>query len=138
MSDIKHVKLGDYSEKSEGLSVYSLTAKPSFSPIDINMEFLTKDGWSASGDRIRFHIPRDTDTPPDHPLAVLLGSVQPHLLIRRYDREEDCLAAIRVQLDGTIRILSNDSAFAHRYLRGLFLEMPPSFHGQDSMTTTEE
>lgn len=64
--------------------------------------------------------------------------MQPHLLIRRYDREEDCLAVLRIFLDGTIEILSNDSEFATRYLRGVFLECPPSFHDKGELETITE
>jgi hypothetical protein len=137
MSEAQHVKLTDYAENAKGTAVHSLTATPSFSPIDINVEFLAKDGWSVSGDRLRFHIPPAANLPPGHAMAAVLAT-KPHLLIRRYDREEDCLAAIRVQLDAVTNILSNDPAFATRYLRRVFLEMPPSFHGEDTLTVKEE
>jgi uncharacterized protein DUF4145 len=120
------------------LSIYCLTAKPSFAPIDINLKFLSEDGWSAAGDRLRFHFQRDSEDQAKHPLAELIGSVPPHLMLRRYDREEDCFAVVRIFLDGGIQILSNDTEFAKKYLRGVFLEAPPSFHADDELETTEE
>jgi hypothetical protein len=100
--------------------------------------FLAQDGWSASGDRLRFHVLREPQEALKHPLAELLGSVPPHILIRRFDREEDCIAVIRVFLDGTIQILSNDVEFAKKYLRGSFLESPPSFHTEEEIETSAE
>jgi len=90
MSERKHIDLSKYSENPSGLAVYSLTAKPSFTPIDINLAFLSEDGWSASSDRLRFHLQREGESQAKHPLAELIGSVSSHLLLRRYDREEDC------------------------------------------------
>jgi hypothetical protein len=115
MAQTDHIELSKYSSDQSGLSVYCLTAKPSFSPIDINLAFLAQEGWSASGDRLRFHVQQPQEV-LKHPLAELLGSVPPHILIRRLDREEDCIAVIRVFLDGTIQILSNDVEFAKKYL----------------------
>jgi hypothetical protein len=138
MAQTDHIELSKYSSDPSGLSVYCLTAKPSFSPIDINLAFLAQDGWSASGDRLRFHVLREPQEALKHPLAELLGSVPPHILIRRFDREEDCIAIIRVFLDGTIQILSNDVEFAKKYLRGSFLESPPSFHTEEEIETSAE
>jgi HEPN domain-containing protein len=138
VSEAKHIELTKYSEDPAGLSVYCLTAKPSFAPIDINLTFLSADGWSPSGDRLRFHFQRDSEALPKHPLAELIGSIPPHLILRRYDREEDCFAAIRVFLDGSIQILSNDTEFAKKYLRGVFLEAPPSFHDENELEITED
>ncbi len=138
MNRVQHVKLTYYAEKGKVTVVYSLTATPSFSPIDINVEFLAKDGWSASGDRLRFHIPHGKSPPPSNPMAAVIAATKPNLLIRRYDREEDCLAAIRIHLDGVIAILSNDPDFAKRYLRRVFLEMPPSFHSEDELEIKDE
>ncbi|MDQ3175121.1 MAG: hypothetical protein M3Q91_15680 [Acidobacteriota bacterium] len=73
-----------------------------------------------------------------HPLAELLSSVPPHLMLRRYTREEDSFAVIRVFLDGCIQTLSNDTEFAKKYLRGVFLEAPPSFHTEDEPEKYQE
>jgi HEPN domain-containing protein len=136
MAQPDHVELGKYSADPAELSVYCVTAKPLFAPIDVNLAFLAQDGWSASGDRLRFNV--DHVGLPEHPLVEVLASAPPHLFIRRFDREEDCLAVIRVFLDGTIQILSNDINFANRYLRGAFLEGPPSFHTQEEIEIGDE
>jgi HEPN domain-containing protein len=132
-----HIPLEDYSKEAKS-PVFRLVAKPTFAPVDLNLKFLAEDGWSASTDRIRFYIQQEQRAQPEHPLAKLIGSVPPHLLIRRYDREEDCLAVLRIFLDGTIEILSNDSEFATRHLQGMFLECPPSFHAADELSTAED
>jgi hypothetical protein len=138
MSERKHVDLSKYSEDPSELAIYSLTAKPSFTPIDINLKFLSEDGWSASGDRLRFHLQREGEPQGRHPLAELFGSVSPHILLRRYDREEECLVVIRVFLEGSIHILSNDVEFAQKYFQGIFLEAPPSFHTADELEIAGE
>ena len=125
MPEIKHIELRKYCENPSGLAIYCLTAKPSFAPIDINLTFLSQDGWSASSDRLRFQVLREEQPRAKHRLAELIGSVPPHLMLRRYDREEDCLAAIRVFLDGSVEILSNEpnsrrgifEAYSWRYRR---------------------
>lgn len=133
----KHIPLQEYTKEVKS-PVFRLTAKPTFAPVDVNLKFLAEDGWSASTDRIRFHFQREQQAQPTHPIAKLIASMPPHLLIRRYDREEDCVATLRIFLDGTIEILSNDSEFATRYLRGTFLECPPSFHGSDELAIAVE
>jgi hypothetical protein len=54
----------------------------------------------------------------------LLSTIKPHILIRKYDRAEDDFLTIHVNFDGTVDILSNDEAFADKYVKGLFLEFP--------------
>ena len=64
--------------------------------------------------------------------------IQSHLLIRRYNKAEDSVVAIHISTDGTFDILSNDEEFAHKYLEGLFLEFPPSFHSIEDLQVTKE
>jgi len=128
---------GDYCIEGKTPPVYRLRVYPTFSPIDINLQFIMGEGWSHA-DRLRFHAETQVKIAEGHPLAALFANVKPHLLIRRYDREEDSFMTARINLDGEIEILSNDPDFAHRYLHGLFLECPPSFHSVEELEVVEE
>lgn len=79
--------------------------------------------------------PRQPRITPDH---TILTNLKPHLLIRRYDREEDAFLVVFITQDGEIEIDSNNRNFAHRYLNGLFLECPPSFHSADELEIVDE
>ena len=128
----------DYCTEGKNPPVYRLHARPAFSPIDINLQFIIEEGWSHA-DRLRFHSETQVELAEGHPLAALLTNViKPHVLIRRYDREEDSFMTARINLDGEIEILSNDPGFAHRYLHGLFLECPPSFHSLEELEVVQE
>ncbi len=127
----RKVPISQYSDPKSSPEVFCIVAKPSFDPIDINVEFLLRNGWFQSGDRLRFHSASKREIDPDHPMATLVNAMQPHLLIRRYDREEDCLTAVHIELSGAIRIWSNDEAFARKFLAGTFMECPPSFHSSE-------
>jgi hypothetical protein len=67
-----------------------------------------------------------------------MSSLEPHLLIRRLDRDEGCFASVHISLQGEIVVLSNDTEFARALLRGIFLECPPSFHTLGELEVTEE
>ena len=127
----------DYCKEGKKLPVYRLRVHPTFSPIDINLQFIIEEGWSHA-DRLRFHTETQVKIAEGHPLAAVLTNVKPHLLIRRYDREEDSFMTARIDLGGEIEILSNDRNFAHRYLHGLLLECPPSFHSLEELEVVEE
>ena len=73
-----------------------------FSPIDINIQFIVEEGWSQA-DRLRFHFERKLKIRKDHPLTFLLN-LKPHILIRRCDQEEDCFIAIFVTMNGEIEL----------------------------------
>jgi len=118
------------------MPVYRLKATPNFSPIDINLHFIIEEGWSIA-DRLRFHTKMKIKKPKDHLMSALFKVLKPHLLIRRYDKEEDSFLSIHITLDGKVDILSNDQDFAHRYLHGLFLECPPSFHSAEELQVSE-
>ncbi len=139
MSSKKPTKIPicDYLTNGKYPLVYKLEVHPSFSPIDINIHFIIEEGWSHA-DRLRFHPETKLEVAKDNPLATVLANLKPHLLIRHYDREEDSFVAMQINLNGEIEILSNDQDFAERYLRGLFLECPPSFHSFEELEITEE
>jgi hypothetical protein len=119
--------------------VYVLKVRPNFSPIDVNLQFILREGWSHA-DRLRFHTEMEGTilAKDNHPVAAVLQNLKPHLLIRRYDKEGDSFLVATIALDGEIQFLSNDRDFAQRYLHGLFLECPPSFHTAEDMDVTEE
>jgi len=116
-----------------------LKVRPNFSPIDVNLQFILREGWSHA-DRLRFHTEIEATilAKGNHPVAAVLQNLKPHLLIRRYDNESDSFLVAIIALDGEIQLLSNDRDFAQRYLRGLFLECPPSFHTAEDLEVTEE
>jgi Domain of unknown function (DUF4145) len=130
--------LDKYADPSQAPPVFRLIGKPDFSPIDLNLAFLAKTGWLQSVDRLRFHYDRSGGDQPAHPVAQMLGSVPPHLLVRRLDREEDRFATVRLFVTGDIELLSNDETYAHEFLASLTLECPPSFHTADEMKTQGE
>lgn len=117
--------------------VYRMKVRPNFSPIDINIQFIIEEGWSHA-DRLRFHPETKIKAAKDHPLAAILTNLKPHLLIRRYDREEDSFLTAHISQEGKIEILSNDRNFAQRYLNGLFLECPPPFHSAEEIEILDE
>jgi len=127
----------DYCTEGKNPPVYRLHVHPAFSPIDINLQFIIEEGWSYA-DRLRFHPETQVKVPEGHPLAAVLANVKSHLLIRRYDREEDSFMTARIDLDGEVEILSNDRDFAWKYLHGLFLECPPSLHSVEELEVVEE
>lgn len=94
----------DYSMDAKCPPVYRMKVRPNFSPVDINIQFIIEEGWSHA-DRLRFHTETKIKTDEDHPLAAILTNLEPHLLIRRYDREEDSFLTVRISQEGEIEIL---------------------------------
>ncbi len=131
------IPIQEYLSSEKNPPVYRLKAKPNFSPIDVNLQFIIEEGWS-NADRLRFHTEMKPEKSKNHPMAALLINLEPHLLIRRYDREEASFLSIHIALDGEVDILSNDRDFAQRYLHGLFLECPPAFHSSEELQVSEE
>ena len=131
------ISIDDYLINGKHPLVYRLKVHPDFSPIDINLQFVIEEGWSHA-DRLRFHPKMEFKIAEDNPLAAVLANLKPHLLIRHYDREEDSFITICINLNGEIEMLSNDRDFAQKYLHGLFLECPPSFHSFEELEITEE
>lgn len=134
---LTRIPIQDYLTEGKSPLVYKAKVHPNFSPIDMNLQFILKEGWSHA-DRLRFHTETRIKSAETHPLAALLKSLKPHLLIRRYDAEEDSFVSVTIAPDGDIELLSNDRDFAQRYLRGLFLDCPPSFHSVEDLNVTEE
>lgn len=131
-------QLRAYTDPTSEAQVFRLRAVPEFSPLDVNVAFLAQIGWNQSVDRLRFHLRRAPPIAPDDPLAVAVTRFEPHLLIRRLDRDEDCFASVHAYVDGEIVVLSNDTDFAHMLFQGIFLECPPSFHTLENFEVTEE
>lgn len=127
----------DYSIDGKCPPVYRMKVHPNFTPIDINIQFIIEEGWSHA-DRLRFHSASKVKDAKGNLLTAVLANLKPHLLIRRYDREEDSFLTASISQDGDFEILSNDINFARRYLHGLFLECPPSFHSADELEIVDE
>ncbi len=136
--------LGDGESISEQLEnvnvvpVYRLVVHPNFSPIDVNIQFILEEGWGYA-DRLRFWTGMGAEINEDQPLALVLSPLfKPSLIIRRYVPGEDVLLHVHISQEGEIEILCNDRDFAWRYLRGLFLHCPPSFHNEEELEIQEE
>lgn len=138
MANPSQYPLSSYADSASRTPVFCLRAKPNFSPLDVNVAFLLRSGWNQSVDRLRFHVHHATDAPRDHPLAQAISGMEPHLLIRRLDRDEDSFASVQASVNGEIVVLSNNAEFAHTYFRGIFLECPPSFHSSNDFEITED
>jgi hypothetical protein len=130
--------LSSYADPAAGTPVFHLRAQPQFSPLDVNVAFLSETGWNQSVDRLRFHIQHSFGESSSHPLAELVGRTKPHLLLRHMDREQDCFACIQANVDGDVVVFSNDEHFAHAFFQGVFLECPPSFHTAEEFDITQE
>ena len=118
--------------------VFQLTATAQFSPIDINIAYLIQAGWNQTVDRLRFHVRSQNPPPADHPLAVAIGSVAPHITVRRLDEEEDRFVSIQIAIDGVVSVMSNDREFAIDTFNHLLLDCPPGFHAADEFDINEQ
>src|SRR5215475_2538587 len=96
MSDQIHYTLDQHTDPGKAPPFFQLHVRPSFSPLDINIAFLGRTGWQQSTDRIRFHTESNTPKASTHPLADVLHTFKPHLLIRRLDQPEDHFASIHI------------------------------------------
>ncbi len=132
IEDLTKISIEEYLT-NEGISpIYKMKVCPQFSPLDMNLQFIIEEGWSQA-DRVRFHLEREIKVEKDHPLAFLLNRLKPHLLIRRFDREKGSFIAISITVNGEMDILSNDIEYAKKYLNGLFLNCPPSYHSVEEL-----
>jgi hypothetical protein len=125
----------NYADESSTTPFVRLEIRPRFSPVDLNLLFVARQGWAA-GDRLRIAI-AEPEVPPSGPLGELLGRVSRHVLLRRYDRDEDAFVSVRLLMDGRIIAESNDANFARKYIAGLLLECSPSFHSLDDVEISE-
>lgn len=138
MSSNSRHSLESYADSATPTPVFCLQAKAEFSPLDLNVAFLQRAGWNQSVDRLRFHVAQESHVAHDHPLAKILGNVEPHILIRRLDRDEGRFISLQATIEGEVTIHSNDAEFARSFFAGLFLECPPSFHASSEFQISEE
>ncbi|HVC94729.1 MAG TPA: DUF4145 domain-containing protein [Pirellulales bacterium] len=130
--------LESYQDLAQAPPFFRLRATPTFSPVDINVAFLLRSGWTQAVDRLRLHITVAHDViSKSHPLAKLIGSLEPHLLVRRLDRESQSFVAVSIRIDGQIEVRSNDQVYARKFVAGLCLECPPGFHTLDELEIDE-
>ena len=118
--------------------VNQLTAKARFSPIDINIAYLTQAAWNQTVDRLRFHIENQSPPSSDHPLAATIGAISPHLILRRLDEEEDRFISVHISTDGIVNVMCNDRDFAIDTFKRLLLDCPPAFHTIDQFDINEQ
>ncbi len=118
--------------------VFQLTAAAQFSPIDINIAYLTQAGWNQTVDRLRFHVQNQNPPSTDHPLAAAIGAVAPHIIVRRLDDEEDQFLSIQIAIDGVVSVMSNDRDFAIDTFNRLLLDCPSGFHTADEFDINEQ
>jgi len=137
LENLEKISIQDYLTSEEPLPVYRMRIQLQYTPLDINIQFIKEEGWNQT-DRIRFHLEMEMEEKSDHPLAQLIDCVKPHMLIRRYNREEDSFIAVSIGLDREIIVLSNDRLYAQKYIPGLILNCPPSFHSMDEIEVIEE
>lgn len=126
---LTHVPLTAYRDRDlQRLGAVKLTARPSFSPIDIDLEVLIeKFGWGPA-DRVQFWCSSNQEKlESKHKLLKVLISPRPHLLIRKIDVEEDCFFHWSVFTNGEVQILSNDENFARDFFTELFINVAPVF-----------
>lgn len=124
----------DYVKESDTPPFVRLEVRPMYSPTDLNLLFVSRQGWT-SADRLRIALA--VPPAPAGPVAELIAKIPPHVLLRRYDRDADAFVAIRFLADGPITVESNDAPFARKYVHGLLLECPPSFHSLDHLEVHE-
>ena len=124
---MNHIALADFFKESPPAKIFRVVASPDFSPLDFNLKFLDRNGWSVSSDRFRFHVQQEEPVPDAPEFVRLIASRPPHLLLRRLNKEEDYFVAISVFVDGRIEALGNDKEVLLRYLNGIFTEFPPSY-----------
>lgn len=138
MTSLSKYPLSSYLEATSVAAVFRLRAEPQFSPLDVNLAFLARSGWNQSVDRLRFHFQRGLACPAGHPMTDVISRLDPHLLIRRLERDADRFGSVHVSIQGEIVVLSNDAEFARALLQGIFLECPPSFHSLGEFVITED
>jgi HEPN domain-containing protein len=132
----KRIPLASFHERTQGLEVFELKAKPCFAPIDFNIFALTETmDWSPS-DRMRFWYVQAEDQKLPESLQVF--DVAPHLLLHRLDREEDAFCHCHVGFDGEVVIWSNDSDYAEDFFARVFVNVPPSFREAKDWETSRE
>jgi hypothetical protein len=138
MAEQIRYNLADYFATTAVVRVFNITAVPSFSPLDVNVAFLLEGGWNQAVDRLRFHTAMPAGPQPPHPFVKEIHNLGPRLLIRRLDHDEDCLVNVTIDAEGEVSVLSNDAECARKSFDGIFLNCPPSFHGNNEFEITEK
>ena len=87
---------------------------------------------------LRFHLPPPDDLHATGKMAKMLRSVEPHILVRKLDDEEDRFITIQIAISGAVTAMSNDQAFAHTFLAGILVECAHVFHADDELELHEE
>lgn len=128
MAKASHTPLTKYAFGSgKRQEIFQILAEPTFSPIDFNLESLVeRKGWGPS-DRFRFWFIKERQQ-LDNPLLEKLVNLEPHILIRKLDAEEDCFCHCEISLNGNVKVYSNDTKYARDFFTDIFTGLPPSFH----------
>ena len=127
--------------RGETMRVYSLVASVPFSPIDVDLNLLTRGEWDGSKDRLRVWFLPATEGQNDRPTC--------YVMIRKLDQRQGVLLCVHIVMNlgtgvgkeggrpyFTIGILSNDDIRA-RAILGVFLGVPPIFHKRSEITLIE-
>ena len=134
---IEKIPLNYYTESEKVIPLYMMKIKTEVSPIDFNIQFIKEDGWNQT-DRLRLHLDREIPVMKDYPIAQVIERIKPHILLRRFNIEEDFFIAISIYLNGDIELLSNEKISAKKYLGNLFCDFPPSFYSAEQFEIVEE
>jgi len=85
---LEKIPTQNYTTSEKPLPVYRIIIHPEATPVDINVQFIMEEGWNQT-DRLRFHTAMENPAEEKHPLLEMIEQIQPHLLLRRYNIEED-------------------------------------------------
>ena len=135
---MSHISISNFFGEKAPECIFRIKATPDFSPLDFNLEFLKRKGWSLSSDRFRFHTQQEPPAEDASEFVKFLASRPPHLLIRCLNKEEDYFVAFSVYMDGKVEALGNDKQILEHYLDGIFTEFPPSFKAISDFTIEYE
>jgi hypothetical protein len=127
----------NYSTSEKPLPVYRILFSSEVTPVDLNLQFIMEEGWNQT-DRLRLHTFMEILADEEHPLFDILKAREPHILLRRFNIEEDSFIAVSIYINGEITILSNNKEYTHKYLSGLLLNFPPGFYTSDQFEIIEE
>ena len=127
------VSLKDYSDLESLPPVFHMTVEPTYSPIDINLAYLFSIGWRQSVDRFRLHTELAQGLRSSHLVDNLISDVEPHLLIRKLEQDEDRFIVLQIRLSGEIESLSNDEEYSQHFIKKLCLDCPPSFRRENEL-----
>jgi len=65
----------------------------------VNVAFLARSGWNQAVDRLRFHVQQEPKIPPSHRMAQVMSRLDPHLLVRHLDRDEDRVISVQASIN---------------------------------------